>query len=148
MTKLTTTLRTNGPYAAYQIRFMGNVIAATNVQQAIDSILSVVTNPNKPPNIVAKMVDNSMSPYNQVATDWLIEVDTTAGPVTINLLPSALMDNLPSIVKHIAGDAEANPVTINPNGAETVDGLAPYVIDYNFGSVTLQPKAAGGYAAT
>lgn len=147
MTKLTTTLRTNSPYAAYQIRFMGNVIPATNVQQAIDSVLNVVTNPTKPPNIAAITVDNSMSPYNQIATDWLIEVDTTAGPVTINLLPSVAMANLPSVIKHVAGDARANPVTINPNGAETVDGQAPYVIDYNFGSVTLQPKNAGGYTA-
>lgn len=148
MTKLSTTLRTNSPYAANQIRFMGNVVPATNVQQAIDSVIALAGNPIRPPNLAPRLVDASMSPYAQVATDWLIEVDTTAGPVTINLLPAAAMGNLPSIVKHTAGNAQANPVTLTPNGAETVDGIAPYLIDYNFGSVTLQPKPAGGYAAT
>jgi hypothetical protein len=56
------------------------------------------------------------------SSDYLVLVDTTAGAVTINL-PTALSSQGRELVfKKI--DAVANAMTIEPDGAETIDGAA------------------------
>jgi hypothetical protein len=58
-------------------------------------------------------------------------VDVTGGPVTVTL-PSAF-DNrgVSVVVKHIAGDATINNVTVAAQVGDTIDGIATFVIKAN-----------------
>lgn len=144
MTKLSTTLRTNAAYFAKQDRFFSNIINATNVQDAVDSVVFSANNPQKPANLNQVNVTAAMSPYLVGTNDYVIFCDTSAGPVTLNLPASASRGNLPIVIKDIGNNARNNVISAVPNGAETVDLQTPYVIDTNFGGAALQPKTATG----
>jgi hypothetical protein len=60
--------------------------------------------------------------YTVNYNDAVILVDATAGAVTISLPPAREMEQKRLTVKKI--DASGNAVTIEPNGAETIDGAA------------------------
>jgi hypothetical protein len=60
---------------------------------------------------------------------------TVAGAVAVNL-PSSPTTGQVFIIKDAKGDAGANNVTITP-AAGTIDGAASYVLNVNYGSVTL-----------
>ena len=76
---------------------------------------------NVPPEIVS--ITNANSPYTvtQIKGTVLILADTTAGAITINI-PTAIANTAIYYIKKI--DAVANTVTIDPNGAQTIDGAA------------------------
>lgn len=143
MTKLYTSLRTTYENAKI-FRYFSNIVPETNVQDAIDSLATAAFNPTKPANLTPITVTNAMSPYPVGANDYLIYVDVTAGPVELDLPDQATRGNLPVIIKHVAGDATVNNFTIDPFAGQTIDTFDPYVIDYNQGGVTLQPRT-GGY---
>lgn len=146
MTKLGTSLRTTYDGAQLvQYRPVNTGLAATDVQKAIDLMFTMVIAAGvSPPNITRVPVNFAASPYAPAATVFFIEVDVTAGPVVINLPLAATRNNLPIIIKHVAGNAAVNNITINSSGGETFDNLAsPYVIDFNGGGVNLQPKTGG-----
>ncbi len=126
--------------SARRIRYeRGGTITATNVQDAINQ--SVL----QPHALTGTAVTAAQSPYTPNNNDSYLLIDTTAGAVTINLQASALRVGLPLGFKDVAGNASVNPISLVPNGAETVDGLAPYPIDSNYAAVQLGPKTAGGY---
>lgn len=79
------------------------------------------------------------SPYTVLTTDTVLLVDTTGGNVTIQLPALATLSNRLIFVKMIAG---TNTVTILPNGAETIDGFASYVISILNESVALHASSA------
>jgi len=66
------------------------------------------------------------SNYLALVTDDILFVDATAAAITISLPPAASVhaarQNTPLYIKKI--DASAHAVTIDPNGAETIDGNA------------------------
>lgn len=124
---------------ARRIRFEPTLpITATNVQDAVQQAISI------PQAITPTPV--AASPFTPTNSDMYLAVDTTAGPITINLQAGALRSGLPLIIKDVNGHAAANPITLVPNGAETVDGLAPYLMDSNELALQLIPKSAGGYS--
>lgn len=126
--------------AAALIRYEPNgSISATNVQDAIEEAAS------SPPAIVPTAVNFGMSPYTVLATDNFLAVDTSGGAITINLPVATSRAGVPLTIKDVTGNALANNVTINPNGAEKVDTLAPYLIDADFGGARFVPKASGGW---
>jgi hypothetical protein len=125
--------------SARRIRFeQVTPITATNVQDAISEANAI------PTPVSATNVDTAMSPYVVQAGDTILLVDSTAGPVTINLPPSIARDGQEVTVKDAAGAAATNPISIVPDGVEEIDGLAPYVLDSNFTGVKLGPTT-GGY---
>jgi hypothetical protein len=89
--------------------------------------------------------------YNLSAGVTLVTV-AVAGAVTI-VLPSAilpaqqaaqpgLLGNIPITIVDIGGNAQAHPITIQPNsGAETILGLSSYSLNVNYGGVTLSPNS-------
>ena len=113
--------------------------SATNVQ---DAILQAHTLPFQ---VVVKAVNFAMSPYAVLATDTVLLVDTSGGAVTINMMASGARGGVELTIKDDTGNAVANPISVVPSGAETVDGLAPYLIDGPFAAVKFIPQA-GGYA--
>lgn len=140
MTTVTTDLR-NTIESARRIRYEPTLpITATNVQDAIDQSIVV------PPTIHPKSVTFAMSPYPPTNSDSYLAVDTSGGSVTINLQTGAARLGLPLVIKDVTGNAVANPISVVPSGAETVDGLAPYPLDSAFAAVELYPKTAGGYS--
>lgn len=144
-----TDLRTRPIAAAQDISYDPTApLTATNVQDAIEQVqaeVAVLGTPGYNPTVVTF----AMSPYTPVITDTVLLVDTTGGAVSIQMPLSAARltasGYVPLIVKDDVGNAAVSAITINRAGGETIDGLTAYVIDSNYTSVNLQPKAAGGY---
>lgn len=80
--------------------------------------------------------------YVPVATDSLLLVNR-AGAVAINLPTAATMNGAPLAVKDISGVAHTNNITITPNGAERIEGLATVVINVDYGGYWLYPISGG-----
>lgn len=140
MTTVTTDLRSTIE-SARRIRYEPTLpITATDVQTAINQAITISQ------TVVTTAVTSAMSPYAPTNNDSYLAVDTTAGPVTINLQPGFDRAGLALVIKDISGTSGANPISLVPSGAETVDGLAPYPIDSAYAAVELYSKAAGGYA--
>jgi hypothetical protein len=82
------------------------------------------------------VVSQSTTPYNATQTTGGIVIlcDCTAASITINL-PPAVANTALFRVKKI--DATANTVTIDPSGAQTIDGGATAVITTRYESIDL-----------
>ena len=77
----------------------------------------------------------AMSPYTVTATDYFLSVDSTLGPVTINL-PDAPTANRQFIVKDRLGQSATNTITIKSlSGVTTIDQAATYTFVDNFESL-------------
>jgi hypothetical protein len=112
------------PYSASPLGIVttANYISAGYSAVAIDTVpVRIVTVPG---------------PITILPTDEIVVVDKDVGePTTINLLPDpATGDEL--VIKDGRGDAGTNNITIVP-AAGTVDGLATYVMTFNWQAVTL-----------
>lgn len=64
------------------------------------------------------------SPYTVLAADTVLLVDTTAGAVELDLPAVASSSGRTIVVKDEGGNAATNAITIDPSGAETLDGSA------------------------
>lgn len=119
--------------SARRIRFEPTgSITATNVQKAVEQ------GGGGGGAIVGTNV--AVTPYNVLPTDTVLYVDTSIGAVTINLGSAADRTGIPLSVKDVTGHAAANNISLVPSGIETVDGLAPYLINMDFGGVRLYPR--------
>lgn len=92
-------------------------------------------------------VTAAMSPYTPLITDFFLAVDTTGGPVEIDLPATANRGGVALSIKDVKNNAAVNNITIKPVAApaETIDGhtnAAPLVIKANYGGVRLLPIAA------
>lgn len=135
-----TTIRTdlgNLRESAERIRFAPvGVLTATSVQKVIEQLYTLP--PAQNPTIVTSAT------YDVAETDTLLLINR-AGAVTINLPLAADKGNLPVMIKDISGNASANNITIVPNGAETIDGLASLVIVADYGGFELGPQTGGWF---
>lgn len=106
-------------------------------------------------NVLAVTAAGTVSPVNGTT---LITVNV-AGSVTVSLwdplaptppagaLPGPYMA-LPLTIVDIGGHANADPITINPPAGRTIDGIASWSIDNDFGGVILKPNLANGNWST
>ncbi len=62
-----------------------------------------------------QLIDDTDSPYDAIQGDDLM-VDTSNGPVTINLPASPVITSPPVNIIHVDGDIVTNPITIARNG--------------------------------
>ena len=76
----------------------------------------------------------SNSPYTISANDSVVFCDVSGGAITVNLIAATLYGSQVSI--KIKG-TNTNPVTILPNGSDTIDGAASYVLAFTNQSITL-----------
>lgn len=83
-------------------------------------------------------IDNGDSPYTILSSDTIVMADTTAGNITINLLAFASAPDRPVWIKNTG----AGEVTIDGNGAETIDGAATLVLAAPYESVILFPATS------
>lgn len=83
------------------------------------------------------------SPYNVPATGVdAILVDTSGGAVDINLGAAASNDGRILRIKDVAGNAEANNITIHANGADTIDQNASFVMDVDEMAIDVVAKGS------
>lgn len=139
MTTIITDLR-NTIESARRIRYEPTLpFTATTVQDAIVQANAL------PVLIIPTPVTVAMSPYTPTTTDQILLVNTSAGPVTINMPLAAARSGLDLTIKDDTGNAAANPISVVASGAETMDGLATYPIDSNYGAATFAPQTGGYY---
>lgn len=111
----------------------------------LDSVTGALSCPTCGGSITPTVVTVGMSPYTPLVTDQLLLVDTSGGAVTINLTASASRSGAALEIKDATGNADANNITVNRNGAETIDGLTSVPMDSKFIAIKFAPKT-GGYA--
>jgi hypothetical protein len=71
-------------------------------------------------------------------------VGFTSSPVTINLPSiSSIPDGKLVTIKDETGDASTNPITINTDGLDTLDGLTQSQLAINYGSISVIKKSNG-----
>lgn len=94
-----------------------------------------VTNTRRP--IRYKRVTVSSS-YTATIHDHMISVDTSGGAYTMTLPSAASVgDGFVLDFKDKSGDAEINPITLDGNGGDTIDGQLTMLIDWEYGSLRL-----------
>lgn len=82
------------------------------------------------------------SPYAVKPTDLVIYVNTSGGPIELDLGAAAPRGGMPLVIKDITGNANANNVTVKPVVGETIDAYtnaAPLKINADFGGFRLNP---------
>ena len=77
------------------------------------------------------------SPYAVVDGYSVLDVDCSGGAVTVNLPAVAGEVDRVLVIKDHSGDAAANNITVDGNGAETIDGALTATIVTNYGAITL-----------
>jgi hypothetical protein len=80
------------------------------------------------------IIDNTDSPYALAANVVMVLVDASAAAVTITFPAAASHTGRRVSVKRIDNGIYA--ITVDPNGAETIDDTATAVLEYQYESVT------------
>jgi len=144
MSIVQTDLRNTRPSARETSYSPAAPLAAYNVQNAIEQLQAEITTGSvTPPATIPKTITFAMSPYTVLPTDYLLDVDTSGGAVTINMMLAAARNNLELTVKDITGNASTNNISVVRGGAETIDGLTTYLIASDFGANKFKPKTSG-----
>ena len=123
----------------------GTAIPALNILNVNGGPGVVVSaNPNGSNNMLISInevaenytnVNFGMSPYTVLSTDYFLSVDSSGGPVTINL-PNAPTTNQQFIIKDRLGQSLVNNITIKSlGGVTTIDQQASYTFVDNFESL-------------
>lgn len=77
------------------------------------------------------------TPYVVTTTDFYLSVNSSVGPITIEL-PNAPPTNRLFIIKDRTGNATVNHISITTvGGIVTIDGQTTYTLAGNFGSIQL-----------
>jgi hypothetical protein len=92
-------------------------------------------------NLVSKVFINS--PYLALATDNTILWDATGGACICTLPAAASHTGRVLTIKKV--DATANAIAVTPNGAEKIDGAAPYNLGAQWESIQIQSDGSNWY---
>lgn len=88
--------------------------------------------------VVGEIVEVNAATYTvQINEDFILVAYSLTGNCTINLPPVSTHITKRIVVKDKGFNAFNNPITINPNGAETIDGFSSFIVTEDGYSVTL-----------
>jgi len=93
--------------------------------------------------LTAKYVSTATTPYTLGGTDFFLAVDASGGAKVVNLPTANGLNGRIYIIKKT--DNSANTVTVTPNGAETIEGLANFVLDAQYETLALIARGASGW---
>ena len=79
----------------------------------------------------------SSFPYTVAEGDYVILVEGTGSPRTINLPAKANHAGRVLIIKDATGNASSNNIEMDPNGSETIDGTSTKLMNGNKSSLTI-----------
>lgn len=79
------------------------------------------------------------------ATDTVVAITDTSAARTVTLPAVSGNTGRVLVIKDATGGAATNNITVDGNAAETIDGAATYVINTNYGSVTLVGDVSGWF---
>lgn len=82
----------------------------------------------------------SLANYSPLATDHTVKADTSSNDVVIDLPAAA--SSIARVI-HIKKMATANKVTLDPNGAELIDGGADFSFFNRFESIAIVSDGTG-----
>lgn len=84
--------------------------------------------------------ESSSDPINQASTDSLIKCDTSSNDIVVNLLAASVWAGRRLDIKKMSN---SNKVTINPSGAELIDGAITFDFFNADESITIQSDGTG-----
>jgi hypothetical protein len=119
------------------VALVWNSVTATFQQATVSSLVAAAVKPTP--------ISAANSPYSVQPSDTFLYVDTSFGPVEIDMPAAASRNGSMLSIKDVTGHGAANNITVKPVGGgapETIDGYtnaAPLVIDANYGGVKLSP---------
>lgn len=116
----------------------GDIVGTSDTQTLTGKTLTTPTLTTPTVNgikvaVVTKV--STESPYTALATDYLIRCNCTDGAITVNLPAASTSTGLLLIIKKT--DSSINAVTIDANGAETIDGATTQSIALQYNSFTI-----------
>jgi hypothetical protein len=129
----------------YGINFIeGANITITTALDYVNNVTNVTISAAGGGGFAYTVVNVNTTPYNIVPVTgiYVYLVDATAGSITINF-PTAVGNTALYTVKKV--DASVNTVVLDPNGAETLDGLSTQTIRFQNTSVDIYSDNANLY---
>lgn len=114
------------------VNFIGSAVSAVDNagQNRTDVTITVPS-----ADVTTLPIRSENANYNAVAADCVILMDASGGARTVNL-PTAV--GIAGKVYHVKKtDSSGNAVTIDPNGAQTVDGSGTYAITVQYQSISV-----------
>jgi hypothetical protein len=117
-----------------------SVVELTAHLAGIDNYLGSV--PSSGGALSQGIITTSSASYSVLSTDYTILADATSNAVDVALPAVASSAGRILNVKKIAG---SNDVTINPNGAELIDGLATATVSVLLDSLMFQCNGSAWY---
>lgn len=127
--------------------FPGKVLASADWNTIFGQIIAGMTQLGKGQIVRSPRIISAPTATVTVAVDDLI-ILIGAAVTNINLPASATKTSPITIVGNAAGIFSVNNATINPNGVQTIDGLASVLLTNDFQAITLYPLVAGGWRMT
>lgn len=83
------------------------------------------------------LVDAADSPYAISDLDVFVGVDSSAGPVVIDLPPAPTSTGRVIEIYDVSGTASTNNITVSPFGPDLISGAASQTISTSYGGITI-----------